>query len=171
VKWLGYLERGERMATFIANAISIFIVLFMILLVSVYIILREFNVIILFVEEWSGYLVVLMGYLSLTYAFKQDAHIQVDIVLKKIPTKAKPILDVVTSFITLALVVWISLQSSLFAVEAMKTGQTSLYVTHTPLWIPRMFVPVGFSLFSVALALATIRKLEALIKSYRIKNA
>lgn len=168
MNWLGCFDKVERKAESVANAISGAAVVCMILVISLYIVLRQFKIGLLFVEEWSGYLVVLVGFLSLTYALRQGAHIVIDIVINKLPVSAQRALALVTSIITLALVVWISLQSYIFAIEAMKTGQTSLYVTHTPLWLPRLFVPIGFSLFSIALALDLVRKIEALVKSNKV---
>jgi TRAP-type C4-dicarboxylate transport system permease small subunit len=66
-----------------------------------------------FVEEYSGYLLVVMGFLGMATALRREAHINVDIILRMLSQKAQARLDLADSCVAIlvsAILFWVSLK-------------------------------------------------------------
>ena len=136
----------------------------MALMVVAYIISRELNIKWEFVEEWSGYLLVLIGYFAMAYVLRRGEHIRVDIVAKRMPKRVRAVVEVFTSLLALAvlgLMIERSINLTLFNWENQFVSQ---FASHTPLWIPNVFVPLGLIIFMLALILHTARSLADLVR-------
>ncbi|MFH1734423.1 MAG: TRAP transporter small permease [bacterium] len=145
-------------------------ILFLVFLISTNVIFRYTGIAYwLFVEEWTGYLTVLIAYFMSADALMAGSHVTVNLVTKRISSeRVRHILDVITSLVGLALVVYFLIKSTSFMIDAWESRQRSNFPSETLLWIPRSFVPVGLSVLSLALLIrfwGTIRVLMQCKKS------
>jgi len=156
----GFLERKigllEKGCTFMAS----FALVMMIAIIAVGALSRYFfNHPFSFVDEYSGYLLVAMGFLAMASALRRNAHITVDIITKALPEKSRLWFDVGSHCIGILIagvLFWISLK---LCYENYSTHTLSSTIMETPLWIPQLFIPLGWAAF---ILLAVVRVKERL---------
>lgn len=154
----GFLERKvgllEKGCTFLAS----FAFVVMIAIIAFGTLSRYFlGLPLAFVDEYSGYLLVAMGFLAMVLALKRNAHITVDVVQRALPEKVRGWVDVGAQSIGIfiaAVLFWLSL--TLFY-ENYETGMRASTIMETPLWIPQLFIPLGWAVF-ILFAAVRIRK-------------
>ena len=139
-------------------------ILFLVFIISTNIIFRFTGIAYwLFVEEWTGYLTVLVAYFMAADALMAGSHVTVDLVTRRISSeKVRQILDVITSFVGLILILYFLRESISFMMDAWGSRQRSNFPSETLLWIPRSFVPIGLSVLALTLLMrlwGTIRVL------------
>ena len=147
-----------------AAAISAFTLLFLVALVTAYVVSRELlHGQWLFVEEWSGYLVVLIFYWSCAYALRSGAHIKVDIVSSRFPDRVKRWVECFIALMGTSILGFFLKGSIDWVIYALKEGVVSDFPSLTPMWIPFVFVPIGIGLFALAMGLETIRRITVAV--------
>jgi TRAP-type C4-dicarboxylate transport system permease small subunit len=161
----GILERKinllEKWCTFAAS--GAFVVMLIIIAagtISRYFLARP----LVFVDEYSGYLLVVMGFLAMVSAFKRDLHITVDIVTKVLPEKLRAWLDIGAHCIGIfiaAVLFWLSLT---FCYENYATHTLSSTIMETPLWIPQFFIPLGWMVFILFVAMRIGKNVRSILK-------
>lgn len=117
-----------------------------------------------FVDEYSGYLLVVMGFLAMVLALKRNAHITVDIVQRALPEKVRGWVDVGAQCIGIliaAVLFWLSLQ--LFY-ENYATGMRASTIMETPLWIPQISIPLGWAVFILFAAMRIKNQVKSIRK-------
>lgn len=104
---------------------------------------------ILIAEEYSAYLLVAFGSMALAYTLKSDGHIRVDLILAKLSSRNKLIVNLLCSTIGFLVFVYISYQTWKLFFGSWVIKETSMHYSKTPIYIPQ------FSLFlgSVLMAL------------------
>ena len=143
---------------------------FTVLMITVYVILRRFTEIrIYFVEEWSAFLVVLIAYFSITYALRHGSHIIVEMVVRRFSHKTRRILEFIMGLISVVVVSYLLLLSIKFFIYNWESGVMTQNVNPTPMWIPSLFVPFGLTLFALALLGYTMQRLVELVHIARGK--
>jgi TRAP-type C4-dicarboxylate transport system permease small subunit len=162
----GVLEKKinlmEKACTFVASvAFVVMLVIIAVGTLSRYFLGRP----LVFVDEYSGYLLVAMGFLAMVSAVKRDLHITVDIVTKALPEKPRAWLDVGTQFVSIfiaAVLFWLSL---MFCYENYATHTLASTIMETPLWIPQLFIPLGWAVFILFVATRIRNKVRLIRKS------
>jgi TRAP-type C4-dicarboxylate transport system permease small subunit len=100
----------------------------------------------LFVEELSGYAVLLIVFLGLAHTMKAGGHVRVEVLVERLRGRAAAALTVVT---TLLAAVWAAI---LFAGAVYQTREyftqdvLSFAYLQTPLWIPASLMVIGAAL-------------------------
>ncbi|MFC1904890.1 TRAP transporter small permease subunit [Chloroflexota bacterium] len=117
------------------------------------------------VDEWTGYLVVLIGFFALAYTFRAEGHINVDLVVRRLSARARCELAALTSFLSLIVAGYLTYLGVLWVKRAVEQNIGSNYISHTPMWIPSLFVPIGLAIFCLAILLYTVRKVLEAIRS------
>lgn len=139
---------------------GLFLVLLLALIVPGTISRYLFNYPFHFVEEYSGYLFVAIGFLAVPYALRKGAHVSVTAGVKYLSHKTRAVLEMVTTSITICvagLLFWHSLK---FCYGNYQIHMLSSTIMQTPLWIPQSFICVGWFTFVLSLILHVIRKIE-----------
>jgi TRAP-type C4-dicarboxylate transport system permease small subunit len=124
-----------------------------------------FNKPILGVDEISGYLNVLIGFLALAYTLYHDRHVRVDIVTKRLPPKFRNVLEIVTTALTLLLIaafIRTSWYTWMILINGDERAQTYL---RTPLAIPYGFMHLGWALLFLMLLVHFVRVSSGMWKS------
>lgn len=115
----------------------------------------------LFVDEVASFLLVLVIFGGLAYAFRTGGHVRVDLVTGRLPGRARAwlrVLSLALSLALLAIVIWTTTQSALTAYRYGRVSAVMLY----PLWAPMLLIPVGLALLGLAMVAALVAQLRAL---------
>ena len=159
----GPLEKGilflEQCCTWVA---SLCFVVMLVISVAGTFTRYLFNSPLMFVEEYSGYLLVVMGFLAMAPALRKEAHINVNFVMKLLPTKAQVTLDLFNSCFAIfiaAILFWVSLK---LCWENYSIHLVSSTIMETPLWIPQLFIPLGWVTFILLVFLGIRKKMRAI---------
>jgi TRAP-type transport system small permease protein len=126
-----------------------------------------FNMPILGVDEISGYLNVVIGFLALAYTFQEDRHVRVDVVTGRLSPRARAILEVVSSTLALVLVsqfLRTSVPHWLLLIQRDERAQTYL---RTPLDIPYGLMVVGWILLLLAILVHFVGAIRAMRNTFR----
>lgn len=127
-----------------------------------------------FVDEYGGYVLVVLTYLGLSYTLTSGGHIRVELLTRHFSTRLKAYAEL---FVNL-LVFGVSLFLLITAVWAMKRyveeGMRS-QVTATPTWVPYIFLFVGLFVFALTLAVSIVDnvkqvKAQKLAKGFKHGN-
>jgi TRAP-type C4-dicarboxylate transport system permease small subunit len=126
-------------------SLSIFL---MMLLITIEVILRQFNKSTLIADEYCGYLMVATIFFGLGYSFKEELFTRVDFVYNKIAKKFVGIfLDKVLLLITLfyaTLMVYFVYELTIESYRLMFRAPT---VSQTPLYLPQSIMVIGCTVF------------------------
>ncbi len=113
------------------------------------------------VDEFSGYLLVGSFFMSMAACQLVGALYHVDVIRNRLSDLANWRLDIlfnVLAFGAIALLVWYLTR---FGFNTYKFGERSQTVVGTPLWIPRVVMPIGAALLLYAFA----RSIVVLLRS------
>jgi len=132
---------------------------------AAYIISRFFNLGWLFVEEFTGYWLVLIAYVPLAYALMTDAHIRVEIVSSRLPEKARSILEVCTDTLALIIVAYLLGRSIEWLLHGIEYGTRASTASNIPLWPIYLLIPIGLTLFSLMLVVRISRSVTGLMRA------
>lgn len=131
----------------IGGAISAISILLMTGLILLEIILRSFTGISLLIcEEYAAYLLVVFGSMALSYTFKSNGHIRVDLILSKLSPRSRLVVDLCCTIIGFLVLLYLVVQSWGQFYGSLSSGETSLYYSKTPLWAPQSFIVAGAGL-------------------------
>ncbi len=130
--------------------------------------LTEFRI--YFVEEWSAYAVVLIVYFSITYALMTDAHVAVDVVVRRLPRMMRQISQLLTGLLGMIVVGYLTERSWAFFWIQWESKATSVSLMHTPMWIPTLFVPLGLCLFGLGMLGYNLQKTVELVNDIKAKR-
>jgi len=106
----------------------------------------------MFVEEFTGYIMIFITFFAQAYAYKIDAHINVDLVVKRLTNKGRSILDLVTTVFTFLIVcylIWRSIDWFNYGFEHHIMSSN----LHIQLWPSYLTVTIGLSLLALQIAL------------------
>lgn len=102
-----------------------------------------FNSPVSFAEEYTAYLVIIITFLPLAYTQRENGHIEVDVIVCRLPKKLRLILELFTSALTLlvsSLMIW---HGAILAMKSFKNNVFSQTIMMTPLWIVQMIIVLG----------------------------
>ena len=102
-------------------------------------------------EEYSAYLLVVFGAMALAYTLKSGGHIRVDLILSKLSPRARLVVDLCGTILSLFVFLYVVVQSWAYLYGSLSSGQTSMYFSKTPIWIPQVFIVLGTALMSLQL--------------------
>jgi TRAP-type C4-dicarboxylate transport system permease small subunit len=153
----GLIKILLKICTFLAG---VFLVVMLVIIVIGVLSRYVFNFPFYFVEEYSGYLMVGIGFLGTAYAFHKRAHVRVDTVSEMLPKRARAGLETITMFIgicIIAILLWYSVK--LFLMD-FKGNVLSSTIMQTPLWIPQTFILIGWAVLLGMLILHLADKIK-----------
>lgn len=111
--------------------------------------------------EMSGYMLVALIFLGLAYTESQGRHIQITLVTRRLSQRKQRILAIIISITVGFFVGWLVWFSAGPVIQYYVLGAVSKTGTRTPLWIPGLFIPLGFALFTIQLIVNLIGKLKS----------
>ena len=102
-------------------------------------------------DEFVGYAVAGMIYLSLAYALRQGSMIRVSLVIGNLRGCARQVLEILCALLTLALTLFLARYFLKEVWRDFERGTTSYSIAEVPVWIPEAVVLLGMVLFALQL--------------------
>lgn len=155
----GWLDRSVTYLVYLGASIAGASLLIVMLMISLNVCLRYFfNKPILVTYEYSTYLFIAIVYFGFAYTTRREAHISVDMVVKRLPKRARNGLEVLTSLVALGLMsVYLWFAWDIFRTSVAK-GYRAMSVTQTPEWIPQSILVVGLAFLIIEIVALIARK-------------
>ncbi|MGB7404045.1 MAG: TRAP transporter small permease [Arcobacter sp.] len=111
-------------------------------------------------DEYSGYLYLAAIFLGLAYTFNEDAHIRINILTSKMSQKSNRFIDVFAGLITIVILVFALYRTILFTYDSYDMQMVSEGVSETPLYLTQLVMPLGISLFILAVLAFVLKGLR-----------
>jgi len=111
--------------------------------------------------EMSAYMLVALIFLGLAYTESQDRHVAITFITKKFSQRTQKILRIAITAISVVFIGWLVWFTALPVIQDFQIGTVSLTGTRTPIWIPSLLIPIGFTLFTFQLIIKLIGELKA----------
>ena len=147
----------SRYAAYMAIAVMIAMVVH----IMVEIILRSFFATSTHVaEEFVGYGLAAVVYLALGHSLNQGGLIRVDLVLIRLPTRARRLIEVAIILASFAAMLFVTYFVGRSVLQHYKRGTVSWTIAEVPFWIPEAIVLLGIVLFLLQLVAYLLRILS-----------
>ena len=138
--------------TYTTGLIAGFCLLTITLIVTIDVTLRYgFNAPTKWVNEFSGYLAVLIIFLGISYVLRENAHIKVDVFIRKLPRGIHDWIKVITSIALLAYIILLFHLTWDVFVMNFAIKKTSFTAMDVPIWPIQAFIPVGLAIMGLLL--------------------
>jgi TRAP-type C4-dicarboxylate transport system permease small subunit len=111
-------------------------------------------------DEYSGYLYLAAIFLGLAYTFNEDAHIRINILTSKMSKKSSRFVDVFAGLISICILIFALYRTILFTYDSYDMQMVSEGVSATPLYLTQMVMPLGISLFILAVLAFVLKGLR-----------
>ena len=158
-KLLKWIDTCSKLGAYL----SAFSMLSIVLLILVEIILRSlFHTSTMISDEYSGYLMVGLVMLGLSYTLASGSHIRITIVAGQFKGRASQILDLLVILAALALINYALYHSIRMVQDTFAYGILADSISETPLYIPQVLIPVGLALLDLQLVARFLRRLLSL---------
>jgi TRAP-type C4-dicarboxylate transport system permease small subunit len=103
------------------------------------------------VDDFAVYALTGCAFLALPYAFKEGAHIRVNVVLKRITNRrCRHAIELICLGLMSSLCAFLAWSCVMFVWTSYQFNDLATTYFATPLWIPRLVMPVGAVLLFVA---------------------
>jgi TRAP-type C4-dicarboxylate transport system permease small subunit len=162
------LEKVDRALGHISYAgalLGAIAVVLMVVMITINVILRKTSgFAFLFVEEYSGYALVLIVYFGLAYALRIGKHIHMELVVDRLPRRGRAAVELITTVICLGTLVYLLVKSIIFVVFSVKFNLHSDWYSESLLWPFHMLVPIGLTIFMAETVRQLFKKVAMLKK-------
>ena len=139
---------------------SILLVSLVLLILSEIFIRYFFNTSTLIADEYSGYLFLASVFLGLSYTFKENAHIRINILTSRMSEKSNKFIDIFAGSITIVVLLFALYRTILFTFDSYEMEMLSESVSQTPLYLTQLVLPLGLSLFILSVLIFVIKGLK-----------
>ena len=123
-----------------------------------------FNVNWMFIEEYTGYGMVLLTSFSFAYALRRGAHVRVTALVNNISKKKQETFLVLANLVGLAVAVYLTCHGIRWLLQGIEGGERSWFPSRTLLWPVYALIPIGMA----ALSLEFLNQLISSISSFRV---
>lgn len=100
------------------------------------------------VDEIGGYVLAITTSFALSYALLRRAHTRVDLVLSRMPQRARALLNALAAAATTAFAVFMAWRAVATLLESVSLGARATTPLQTPLWIPQALWVAGLCVFA-----------------------
>ncbi|NIA11669.1 MAG: TRAP transporter small permease subunit [Nitrospiraceae bacterium] len=141
----------DRLSFLGAYLSAVLLVIIVLLIVINVILMSFFNSSIMITDEYSAYMFAAFVMLSLSFTLKENAHIKITVISSKLPKEISKILKIITTLLAFFMSVF-ALYYSIFMVwQAYVYQMRADTVAQTLIYIPQIFMPIGFLMLSLQL--------------------
>ena len=157
------MSKIEKLSTMAQNVSCVAIVLIAALILLEIVLRSIAGVSTMISEEYSAYLLAIFASMAFANGFKSGGHIRVDLVLSKLPRRARAAVDLACTLLAFFVFCYIVVQTWILFYDSLSSGETSMYFSRTPLWIPKAWLVLGSVVTSLQL-------FSMVISSIRLTN-
>lgn len=104
-------------------------------------------------DEYSGYFYLASIFFGLAYTFSSDSHIRINIITSRLSKKVNRKIDILAALITLAVLAFALYRTALFTYDSYSLEMLSENVSETPLYLTQLAMPIGITMFMLAVVL------------------
>ncbi len=127
-------------------------IVLMTLLILAQIVGRWFGIVIPSTEDFSGFLLAAASFLALAYTLRSGGHIRVTLVIGRIGSRPRRLLEGLVLLLALGLAGFATWACAYLVYESWQFGELSQGYIPVPLWIPQLPMALGLAILCVALA-------------------
>lgn len=156
-------EENQKIFNFVriisetANRLSGIAVVLMIVLIVTEILLRKlFNMSTTICDEYTGYFQATIIFMALSQCYRENRHINVDLILNRLPNTLRHRLEIINNFIALIFVLLLLVTGWYLAWTSYQYGSTSYGTSNTPMFVPQSVIVIGLFIFSIQIILELI---------------
>ena len=113
-------------------------------------------------DEIAGYLLVGLVFLGMPVALARGALFRVELVLNRLPRRARAWLELVFNLLSLAFTVVLLVQLWRFVVDSWQRGVRAPTVLATPLYLPQALMVIGTASLACVLVLHVLRDIRGI---------
>lgn len=121
-------------------------------------------------EEYSGYALVAITFLALSYTLNKGGHLRITFVVDLMPAKLASWLRVFTLSIALVWTGLATVVSVQFVIDSFIRGIRANTPLLTPLGYPRIVIPLGFFFFFLGLVAELFKAIRSIKAGLPVKN-
>ena len=112
---------------------------------------RSINLTIPSYGDFAGYFLAASSFLALAYTLTRGGHIRVNLLLTRLPSRARWVAEIFSLAICSAVAWYATFYMLKLCLESYEFGDLSPGIVAVPQWIPQSTVLLGLSILSVAL--------------------
>lgn len=135
---------------FSAGASAAFLIIVVAILVITQIMSRILGVDAPGVDDIAGYCLAGASFLALAPTLKHGDHIRVSLFINKLSTSSVRLCDLLSLFIGFLLTLYFLWACVDFVWDSYRFNEVNHGMLATPLWIPRLFLPIGLAVLAIA---------------------
>lgn len=105
-----------------------------------------FNYSLGFAEEYTGYFVVFLTFFGAAVALRRNSMFQVHFLLEKLPAPIQRALIRIFVLVAIVICVILAWKTKDLMLSSFARGKFAPTVLRTPMWIPQIILPLGFSI-------------------------
>lgn len=155
-KLLGLIDKGSRIGAWLSALAMLVIVA----LISVEIGARSlFSSSTLIADEYSGYLMVAVVMLGLSYTFAEGGHIRINILTSRLSGWPARVLDVLVALAALLMCAFFLYHAVLMVYDSFSYDMRADSISETPVYMPQIMIVVGFTFLTLQVAAHVVRRL------------
>lgn len=118
--------------------------------------------------QMAIYLILFTTFVGAAYGLKHDAHVGIDLIYQKLPTRGRALLKIITSFFSLLLTIITAWKAWEMWYQATTLGWKASTVWAVPLTYPYFILPLGMTLVSLQFIVIIYEQFNILINSKNI---
>lgn len=128
---------------------------------------RQFGLTVLGADDLTAFSVAASATLPLAYAFRQGAHIRVDLIIGHLKGAARYVMETVALLMAAGVAAYFAYATLDLATDSLDFGDVAQGSVPWPLWIPQMLCGTGAALFALCLIDDMVVHLSGGTPSYR----
>jgi len=153
------IKLADKLSNISAYLSGILMILIIILITFEIFLRAFFNTSTLIADEYSAYFFVGVVMLGLAYTLKENSHIRITLISSRLNKKINKYLDLSVTLIAVLICSFLLYHSILMAYDTYSLEMTADTIAETPLYLPQLFLPIGFFVFDLQLISYFIRRL------------
>lgn len=114
--------------------------------------------------ETAVYLLIAATFVGSAYGLRENAHINIDLLIINMPGRTRRLLDISTSLVAMVFCLFLAYRGSIMWWDAYEGGWKSSSILSMPLVYPYAFLPVGMFLTSLQYVVRISQKIDELRK-------
>ena len=142
LRWIGWASEASGYISGILIFASTLIICYAVLL-------RALGFSTVWQTELTVYLLMFVTFIGGAYGLKHDEHVNVDLLINRLPVRAASFLKLVAALLSLVVIAVVAWRSGMMWLEAAEKGWRSGTAWNAPLAYPYAILPIGMALIAL----------------------
>lgn len=146
--------------TVLLGVLAAILLILEVLLVSAAVLQREFSIVMLTgTTEYVDVLLAALAFCSLAYAQRSGAHVKVDFVLSRMPTRTASSLGIGGGLCGVVVLAWLTYATFQSGLHAYEIREVRFGLLALPVWPVKLLIPLALAAWTVEMLRLTLRDL------------